>query len=130
MSPNDVATAVLVVAGLFFMLTGAVGVIRFPDVFTRQHAAGMTDTAGAGLILLGLMFQGGLPVVVRLVMILVFLVFTSPIATHSVCRAALHAGVRPIEYDRATGKLRRPGATPSTPASAGGAAGSVGDAGA
>lgn len=115
MSPADAITAVLILAGLFFMLTGAVGVIRFPDVFTRQHAAGMTDTAGAGLILLGLMFQGGFPVVVRLVAILVFLVLTSPIATHSVCRAALHAGVRPIEYDRVTGKLVRPGATPPVP---------------
>ena len=105
MSPMDVVTAVLVLAGLFFILTGAVGIHRFPDVFTRQHAAGMTDTAGAGLILLGLMFQGGFPVVIRLVAILVFLVFTAPIATHSVCRAALHAGVRPILYNRSTGTL-------------------------
>ena len=107
MSPFDVVTAVLVVAGLFFMLTGAVGVHRFPDVYTRQHAAGMTDTAGAGLILLGLMFQGGFPVVIRLVAILIFLVFTSPIATHSVCRAALHAGVRPLLYDADSGTLKQ-----------------------
>lgn len=105
MSPLDIATGVLVIGGLFFMLTGAVGIHRFPDVFTRQHAAGMTDTAGAGLILIGLMFQGGFPVVIRLVAILVFLIFTSPIATHAVCRAALHAGVKPILYDHATGRL-------------------------
>ena len=112
MSPLDVVTGVLVIAGLFFMLTGAVGVHRFPDVFTRQHAAGMTDTAGAGLILLGLMFQGGFPVVIRLVAILVFLIFTSPIATHAVCRAALHAGVKPILYDHATGTLSAEDAPP------------------
>ena len=105
MNPFDVVTAVLVIAGLFFMITGAVGVHRFPDVFTRQHAAGMTDTAGAGLILLGLMFQGGFPVVIRLVAIMVFLLFTSPIATHAVCRAALHAGVKPILYDHVAGTL-------------------------
>ncbi len=92
---------VLIVAGSFFLVTGAIGVIRMPDVFTRQHAAGMTDTAGAGLILVGLMFYGSFPVVVRLVMILVFLVFTSPIATHSVCRAALHNGVEPLLGDDA-----------------------------
>ena len=86
---------VLIFGGLFFMVTGAIGVIRLPDVFTRQHAAGMTDTGGAALILLGLMFHGTFPVIVRLVAILVFLMFTSPIATHSVCRAALHAGVEP-----------------------------------
>lgn len=92
---------VLIVGGLFFMVTGAIGVIRMPDVFTRQHAAGMTDTGGAGLILIGLMFHGSFPVVIRLVMILVFLIFTSPIATHSVCRAALHHGVKPMLGDDA-----------------------------
>ena len=112
MNPMDILTGVFVVAGLFFMLTGAIGVHRFPDVFTRQHAAGMTDTGGAGLILIGLMFQGDFPVVIRLVAVLVFLVFTSPIATHAVCRAALHAGVKPILYDHTTGELALPGDVP------------------
>lgn len=93
---------VLILSGLFFVVTGAIGVIRMPDVFTRQHAAGMTDTAGAGLILVGLMFHGSFPVVIRLVAIVIFLVFTSPIATHSVCRAALHDGVEPLLGDEAS----------------------------
>jgi multicomponent Na+:H+ antiporter subunit G len=93
--------SVLIAGGLFFMVTGAIGVMRMPDVFTRQHAAGMTDTAGAGLILLGMMFFGSFPVVIRLVAILVFLLFTSPIATYAVCRAALHAGVAPLLGDDA-----------------------------
>ena len=92
---------VAIVAGMFFLVTGALGVIRMPDVFTRQHAAGMTDTAGAGLILFGLMFHGSFPVIIRLVAIFVFLVFTSPIATHSVCRSALHHGVKPLLGDDA-----------------------------
>lgn len=90
---------VLIAGGLFFMVTGAIGVIRMPDVFTRQHAAGMTDTGGAGLILVGLMFFGTFPVIIRLVAIVVFLLFTSPIATHAVCRAALQDGVKPLLGD-------------------------------
>ncbi len=85
------------------MLTGTAGVLRFPDVFTRQHAAGMTDTAGAGFMILGMMLQSGFSLnLARLLFILLFLVFTSPIATHAVCRAALHAGIKPV-----TGSARR-----------------------
>jgi len=93
----DILSWIFIVVGVAFMLTGTFGVLRFPDVFTRQHAAGMTDTAGAGFIVLGLMFQSGLSLnLARLLFILLFLVFTSPIATHAVCRAALHAGEKPM----------------------------------
>lgn len=93
----DAVSWVCILLGVGFMLTGTFGVLRFPDVFTRQHAAGMTDTAGAGFIVLGLMFQSGLGLnLARLLFILLFLVFTSPIATHAVCRAALHAGEKPV----------------------------------
>jgi len=91
----------LILGGVFFMVTGAIGVIRLPDVFARQHAAGMTDTGGAGLILTGLIFHAEFAVIVRLILILIFLLFTSPVATHAVCRAALHAGVKPLLGDEA-----------------------------
>ena len=103
MSVLSILGTVLISGGLVFMLVGAIGVIRMPDVFTRQHAAGMTDTGGAILILLGLMCFGTFPVIVRLGMILVFLVFTSPIATHAVCRAAIHNGVEPLLGEAARG---------------------------
>lgn len=68
-----------------------------PDVFTRLHAAGVTDTGGAGLILIGLMFQGGLTLVtVRLILILGFLWFSSPVSTYALARAALAGGQEPI----------------------------------
>ena len=92
----------LLLAGAFFLLTGALGMVRLPDVFTRMHAAGMTDTMGAGLILLGLLVHtvasgGQLEAVpVRLLLILGFLWFTSPIATHATAKAALSGGVRPF----------------------------------
>ena len=97
-----VLTWTLLLAGAFFLLTGALGMLRLPDVFTRMHAAGMTDTMGAGLILLGLLVHtvatggqlGAVPV--RLLLILGFLWFTSPIATHATAKAALSGGVRPF----------------------------------
>jgi len=101
----DVLSRVSIAAGLFFMLVGALGVLRFPDVYTRLHAAGMTDTMGAGFLILGMALytvQGILHgealwwfVLVRLVLIYLFLLFTSPIATHALARAGLAGGVEP-----------------------------------
>ena len=89
---------VLLMAGSLFLLTGALGMVRLPDVFTRMHAAGMTDTMGAGLILVGLCVYSGASheTLVRLLLILGFLWFTSPIATHATAKAALSGGVRPF----------------------------------
>ena len=84
------------VAGAGFLLVGGIGLLRLPDLFTRMHAAGVTDTLGAGLILVGLMFQAGPTLVsVKLFLILVFLFYTSPASTHALARAALSTGVKP-----------------------------------
>lgn len=92
----DVLSWLCIGGGIFFIVTGSLGVLRMPDVYCRLHAAGMTDTMGAGFILLGLSFQAGLTLVtVRLVLIYMFLLITSPIATHALARAALSGGVKP-----------------------------------
>jgi multicomponent Na+:H+ antiporter subunit G len=92
----DILSWVLLVSGSVFALIGAVGIIRLPDVFSRMHGAGIIDTAGAGLILIGLAFQAGLTLVtVKLLLILVFLMFTSPTSTHALARAALIGGIKP-----------------------------------
>lgn len=94
----QVASWVSIVGGLFFLLVGTVGVLRMPDIFTRLHAAGMTDTMGAGLLILGMCFQAGIGLVlVRLIMVYAFLVLTSPIATHALARAAIAGGVEPYQ---------------------------------
>ena len=86
-----------ILAGSFFSLTGGLGILRLPDFFTRLHAAGVTDTLGAGLMLIGLMLQSGLSLVtVKLVLVLAFLLFTSPTATHALAKAAVHGRVRPL----------------------------------
>ena len=71
--------------------------MRLPDVYTRSHAAGMTDTLGAGLILLGLMLHGGFTLITaKLILILVFIFFTSPTSTHALIHTAYASGVRPM----------------------------------
>jgi len=85
-----------IVAGSLFAVIGGVGLLRLPDVYARMHGGGITDTLGAGLILTGLMFQSGISLTTgKLVMVLLFLLVTSPTATHAVARAALSAGVEP-----------------------------------
>ena len=61
-----------------------------PDVFTRMHAAGVADTMGAGLILIGLILQSGFHVgAFKLLLLFVFLMFTGPTSTHALAEAAL-----------------------------------------
>ncbi len=100
MSTVDVVSWALLMGGSFFALVGGIGVLRLPDVFTRMHASGITDTLGAGLILAGLMVQAGFTMVtVKLILVLLFLWFTSPVSTHALARSALHGGVQPILHE-------------------------------
>lgn len=93
----DALSWVCVVIGGFFVIVGAVGVLRFPDLFSRFHAAGVTDTLGAALILIGLMLQAGLSLItIKLILILAFGLFTSPTATHALAKAALHGKLKPL----------------------------------
>ena len=93
----NLISAGLLAAGSIFVLIGAFGLIRFPDFYTRLHAAGIIDTLGAELILLGLMFQAGLSLVtVKLILISLFIFFTSPTATHAVANAARVMGLKPM----------------------------------
>ncbi len=90
----DVVSGVFLVAGALFTLTGAVGLLRFPDFYTRIHAGGITETVGAGFILVGLLLRvDAWSVGVRLVVILAFLLLTSPTATHVLAQAARRDGV-------------------------------------
>ena len=96
----DYLSGALLLLGSFFVVVGGIGVLRMPDVFTRMHAAGLTDTMGSFFILTGLMLQSGISgVTLRLVLVLAFLWFTSPVATHALAKAALHGNLRPIEHE-------------------------------
>lgn len=90
----DILSGALLATGAFFVLSGAVGMLRFPDLYTRTHAAGITDSAGAGLILLGLLpLVPSWEVAVRLLVIMAFLMLTAPTATHVLAHAARRDGV-------------------------------------
>jgi multicomponent Na+:H+ antiporter subunit G len=94
---TDIASWILIVIGSLSLLTGAIGVLRMPDVYTRMHAASITDTMGAGALMIGMMIQAGFTLIaVKLLMILVFIFFTSPTSTFSLAHAALTSGVEPV----------------------------------
>jgi multicomponent Na+:H+ antiporter subunit G len=91
----DVTSGVLVVVGAAIALSGGVGLLRLPDFYTRAHAVGLTDAPGVGLIVLGLLLRApDWGVAVRLFLILLFLVLTSPTATHALAQAARKDGVQ------------------------------------
>ena len=93
----DAASALLVLAGGTFCMVGGLGVLRMPDFYTRIHAASVCDNVGALLVLAGLMLQAGLSLVLlKLVAIAVLVLFTSPVATHALARAALGRGIEPL----------------------------------
>ncbi len=93
----DIVSWVLLVTGSVFSMIGGLGLLRLPDVYARMHAAGITDTMGAGLILAGLMVQGGFSLVtVKLILILVFLLYTSPTSTYALANAAYNRGLEPL----------------------------------
>ncbi|MBT3700759.1 MAG: monovalent cation/H(+) antiporter subunit G [Alphaproteobacteria bacterium] len=93
----DVLSWILLLGGGFFVFVGGLGLFRMPDFYTRVHAASLTDTMGAGMILIGLMLQAGWTLNSgKLMMILVFIFFTSPTSTHALAKAALFAGARPL----------------------------------
>ena len=82
-------TVALTCLGVFFLLMGAIGLLRFPDFYTRMHAAGKCDTLGSLLLLTGLACYGELDLAsVKILLIALFLFLTSPTATHAIARAA------------------------------------------
>jgi multicomponent Na+:H+ antiporter subunit G len=91
----DLASWVLLTLGAIFSVIGGIGLVRLPDLYSRCHAVSVSDTAGAGLILLGLMLQAGWSLItVKLIMVLLFLWLTSPASTHALAKAAYSGGLR------------------------------------
>jgi multicomponent Na+:H+ antiporter subunit G len=97
----NIASGIAFTVGGVFLLIGAFGLVRLPDVWSRLHAAGVVDTVGAELILVGMMFQAGFTqTTLKLALIGLFLFVTSPTATHAVANAAFVAGIRPVRLRR------------------------------
>lgn len=89
-------SAVFIVAGAAFSLLAAVGILRFPDIYTRLHAAAKAGPVGAGFVLLAVAISADdLAVSLRALAAIIFLILTSPISAHLLARAAYRAGVLP-----------------------------------
>ena len=97
----DILSWVLLLSGSAFALIGGVGILRFPDFYSRLHAGGITDTMGAGLILAGLMVQAGMSLLaLKLFMVFWFLYVSSPTSAHALAKAAREFGLQPWRKDQ------------------------------
>jgi len=91
----------LAIAGAVVSVIAASGMLRLPDVFTRMHAAGVVDSLGAALVLVGLAIAGGFGTAsARLLMILAFLWITTPTACHALAKIARAKGLMPPEREQ------------------------------
>ena len=91
----DFIAGILVVIGGFFALVASIGLIRFPDIYSRMHAASKAGTVGSGFMMIALAVtadDGGTSI--RALAGLVFLILTAPIAAHLLARAAYKVGYK------------------------------------
>jgi len=95
-SVTDIISIIFMAGGIFFMVTGAVGLLRFPDFYTRLHATGKCDTLGEVLLITGCMiFQGWSFVSVKLFFLIFFIFMANPVGTHAIMKAAYYTGLKP-----------------------------------
>lgn len=94
----DVLSWIMLTVGGAFVFIGGLGALRMPNLYTRMHAASLTDTMAAVLIIGGIMLQAGLTLAtIKLATILLFLLFTSPTASNALASAAILSGLKPRE---------------------------------
>jgi len=104
----NIIVVLLLLIGLFFMLAGTIGFVRFPDFYTRMHATGKCDTLGEGLMLFALiiyeigyegLFKGDLQhasfVSIKIILLILFILLANPTSTHAIAKAAHDVGLQP-----------------------------------
>jgi multicomponent Na+:H+ antiporter subunit G len=93
---NDICAMALIIGGLFFFFTSTLGLLRFPDLYTRMHATGKGDTLAVLLIISGAIVHHGLNLnSAKLLLIALFIFIANPTATHAIGRAAFRCGIKP-----------------------------------
>ncbi|MGF1456461.1 MAG: monovalent cation/H(+) antiporter subunit G [Alphaproteobacteria bacterium] len=111
----EIICSALVLTGALFTLLAALGILRFPDVYSRMHASTKAGSLGAGLIFISIGVQSGeLSVILRAVAGFFFIVLTGPLAAHLLSRAAYRAGVpmgQGTTVDHLEGAYEGPGDT-------------------
>lgn len=97
----DILSWILLTLGGLAVLVGGIGALRMPDLYTRMHAASVTDSLGAILVIFGVMLQAGLSLAaIKLAAILLFLLLTSPTSSNVLASAALLAGKKPMNESK------------------------------
>ncbi len=98
----EILSVIFCLAGLFFLVVAAIGMIRLPDVFTRSHAVSLTDSLGALLLLIGIaIYEGWSLNVFKILAVLALLYLQNPVIAHATLRAAIRAGLKPWKEENA-----------------------------
>ena len=93
----DIFTGICFFIGSLSIIIGACGLIKLPDVFSRIHAAGMIDTGGTAFFLLGMILQAGWSLITfKLILIGIFIFFTSPVTSHVTANLARQKNLMPL----------------------------------
>jgi multicomponent Na+:H+ antiporter subunit G len=96
MSPTDLLSALFVLGGAAFFFAGTVGMLRFPDVYSRLHALTKGDNVGLGLTVLGLAVRAdSLAVVGKLLLVWMLVLLAGATASHLIARSSLRRGIKP-----------------------------------
>lgn len=106
----SIVVTILLAAGLFFFTGGAVGIIRFPDFYSRLHPAGKLDTMGLFMSMLAMALYvasdlsfAAILTALKILLIVVFVFITSPTATHAIVDAGVRAGLHPWTKEKGGG---------------------------
>lgn len=90
----------LIIIGLFFLVVGAIGMLRLPNIFARAHALSITDSLGAILVLAGLaVYQGFSMNTLKIMVVLILVGLLNPVIAHATVRAAYRAGLKSSKDD-------------------------------
>lgn len=92
---------IFIAGGVFFIFTGSLGILRMPDFFTRLHPAGLIDSMGAPMVLIGVALQSGFTLFAgKIILLILFLFLTGPTACHALAKAALLSGLEPYSKEK------------------------------
>lgn len=98
---SNIVGMFFIVSGAFFMFSAALGVLRMPDFYTRLHPAGVTDSIGAPFVLIGIAILNGATLFSgKIILLVLFILITSPTACHALAKAASYSGLKPYKSKR------------------------------
>ncbi|UOQ47359.1 monovalent cation/H(+) antiporter subunit G [Gracilibacillus caseinilyticus] len=98
----NILVIVFLIAGTFFVISASIGVIRFPDIYTRLHASTKAATLGISGIMIGafiFLYVEHQIVSGKLILGIIFILLTAPVSAHMIGRAAHSIGIKPWSQD-------------------------------